>query len=83
MSKAKVTSKGQITIPKEIREKLDLNPGDNVFLEETEKGDIKMSVQKKSILDLRGILHRPGQKPKSVQEMNEGVTEYLKKKYKK
>lgn len=35
MELARVTSKGQITIPKDIREKLNLKPGDKVvFLEE-------------------------------------------------
>jgi len=39
MAKAKVTSKGQITIPKEVRERLGLRPGDEVeFL--VEKGQV-------------------------------------------
>ena len=83
MPKAKVTSKGQITIPKEIREKLHLNPGDKLLFEDTEQGEVKISSPKKSIKELRGILHRPGQKPKTVEEMNEGITEYLKEKHKK
>lgn len=38
MELARVTSKGQITIPKDIREKLNLKPGDKVvFLEEEDK----------------------------------------------
>jgi AbrB family looped-hinge helix DNA binding protein len=32
MAKAKITSKGQITLPKEIRDKLGLRPGDEVDL---------------------------------------------------
>lgn len=83
MNEAKVTSKGQITIPKEVREKMNLHSGDRVLFEETKEGEIKISTQKKSILRLRGILHRPGQKTVSVEEMNEGVKEYLKEKYKK
>jgi len=35
---AKVTSKGQITIPKEVREKLGVHPGEDVGFEE--KGDM-------------------------------------------
>lgn len=39
---AKLTSKGQITVPKEIREKLRLKEGDKVFFVE-EKGKIYFS----------------------------------------
>jgi AbrB family looped-hinge helix DNA binding protein len=38
MITAKVTSKGQITIPKEVREKLGVQPGEDVGFEE--KGDM-------------------------------------------
>ena len=34
MITAKVTSKGQVTIPKEIREKLGVHPGEDVGFEE-------------------------------------------------
>ncbi|MDR1105372.1 MAG: AbrB/MazE/SpoVT family DNA-binding domain-containing protein [Treponema sp.] len=38
MEMAKITSKGQITIPQEIREKMDLKKGDKIiFIEENGK----------------------------------------------
>ncbi len=83
MEQAKVTSKGQITIPKKIREKLNISPGDRINFVEEEDGKIKIYPQKKSIERLKGILYRPGQKALSIEEMNEGVTEYLREKYKK
>lgn len=83
MEQAKVTSKGQITIPKNIREKLNIKPGDKVNFIVDNEGEVKIYPQKKPIESLRGILHRPGQKSLSVEEMNEGITEYLKEKYKK
>lgn len=83
MEQAKVTSKGQITIPKKIREKLNINPGDKVKFVTDESGGVKLITQKKPIEELKGILHRPGQKPKTIEEMNEGITEYLKEKYSK
>lgn len=83
MEQAKVTSKGQITIPKKIREKLNISPGDKINFVEENDGEIKIYPQKKSIERLKGILHRPDQKALSIEEMNEGVTEYLKQKYKK
>lgn len=82
MAKAKVTNKGQITIPKEIWEKLHLNPGDKLLFEETKQGEVKISTQKKPIQDLRGILHRPGQEAKSVEEMNEGIKQKAVERYK-
>lgn len=83
MEQAKVTSKGQITIPKKIREKLHLGPGDKVNFVEDSNGEIRIYPQKKPIGRLRGILHRPGQEALSVEEMNKGIAEYLKEKYKK
>lgn len=38
MAKAKVTSKGQVTIPKEVRERLGLRPGDEIELVEDRGG---------------------------------------------
>jgi AbrB family looped-hinge helix DNA binding protein len=39
MTIAKVDSKGRITIPIEIRKRLDLQPGDRVRFAENEKGE--------------------------------------------
>ncbi|MDI3281036.1 MAG: AbrB/MazE/SpoVT family DNA-binding domain-containing protein [Bacillota bacterium] len=38
MYKAKITSKGQVTIPVEVRRKLGLKPGDTVELRESPAG---------------------------------------------
>ncbi len=35
---SKVTSKGQVTIPKPLRDKMGLRPGDEVEFEETDEG---------------------------------------------
>jgi len=35
---SRVTEKGQVTIPKEVREDLGIQPGDEVVFEETESG---------------------------------------------
>jgi AbrB family looped-hinge helix DNA binding protein len=83
MATATITSKGQVTIPKKIREKLGLKPGDKISFEVNEKGKLDVSTKTHSIMDTAGILHRPGQKAKSIEEMNEGVAEYFRKKYKK
>jgi len=40
MIRAKVTAKGQLTIPKVIREKLGIKPGDYIVVKETSSGYI-------------------------------------------
>jgi AbrB family looped-hinge helix DNA binding protein len=37
-TRAKITSKGQVTIPRAVRRAMGLKEGDNVVFEETEKG---------------------------------------------
>ncbi len=52
MELARVTTKGQITIPKDIREKLNLRPGDKViFLEE----DGRIIFANSSVVALKNI----------------------------
>jgi len=82
MAQATLSSKGQITIPKKIREKMNLHAGDEIYFTEEKDGNFKISSPKKSIKNLRGILHRPGQKALSVEEMDEEIAKYLKKKHK-
>lgn len=54
MSKStRVTEKGQATIPKELREKYDLEPGDEVVWMDTEKGIV---VKKRTRTSGRGML---------------------------
>jgi AbrB family looped-hinge helix DNA binding protein len=54
MSKStRVTEKGQATIPKELREKYDLEPGDEVVWMDTEEGIV---VKKRTRTSGRGML---------------------------
>lgn len=53
---AKVTSKGQITLPAKLREKLGLESGDHVEFAEEEDGSITISKKTDSFSDLRGIV---------------------------
>ena len=56
---AKVTSKGQITIPKKVREKLGVHPGEDVGFEEKDGiVFIKKAVTKSPFDKWAGKLHR-------------------------
>jgi len=62
MSKARMTSKGQITVPKEVRLKLNLKPGDRVLFIVEDDGAVRMRAANKDISSLRGILPPPKRK---------------------
>ena len=48
----KMSTRGRVTIPEEIREKLQLQPGDKLAFVETEKGVLLQPVR--SLEDLKG-----------------------------
>lgn len=73
-AKAKITSKGQITLPKELRQRLNVKEGDEIeFVEENGKTWVRP--RNVDIMDLAGMLHRPGMRPISIEEMDEAVME--------
>jgi len=76
MPEATITSKGQITVPKEIREALGVQAGDVLDFAIDEHGKVTVRPLRGDYRRLRGILKRPGQRPVSVEEMNESIREY-------
>ena len=69
MSTATITSKGQITIPVDIRSALKLEAGDRVDFVLDETGKVLFMPVSKSVTTLKGIVKRPD-KPVSLEEMN-------------
>jgi AbrB family looped-hinge helix DNA binding protein len=67
-----MTSKGQITVPKHVREKLNIQPGDRIHFFIEENGTVTFIPVKSDVRELKGILAKPA-KPVSVEEMNEAV----------
>ena len=70
MSSSTLTSKGQTTIPKDIREYLNLQPGHRIDFIVDEDGRVILRPATLDVRELAGILHREGQEPISVEEMN-------------
>jgi AbrB family looped-hinge helix DNA binding protein len=74
MAESTVTSKGQITIPKAVRERLHLEPGDKVYFDVRHDGSVSMMTRKHPIESLFGLLKakvKP-KRPITIQEMNPG-----------
>ncbi len=71
MASATVTSKGQITIPAEIRKRLKLNAGDRLdFIENGSSGRFEIVAANVPLVSLLGILPKP-ERPVTIEEMNE------------
>jgi len=67
---ATLTSKGQTTIPKPIREALEMKAGDRMTFTLLPDGVVLMRVKNKSVLDLAGRLHRKGRKVVPLDELS-------------
>jgi len=59
MSTAKITSKGQITIPREIRTLLDLQSGDKINFIIDDSGQVNFVPVTKDVTTLKGIVPKP------------------------
>jgi antitoxin PrlF len=72
MAKSTLTSKGQITIPKVVREQLHLEPGDEVHFDIRDDGSVSMQTQKHAVESLFGLLKAKGKsrRPIAIEEMN-------------
>ena len=68
-----ITSKGQTTIPKKIRNLLHLRPGDRIDFVVEESGRVVLEPATHDINDLEGMLHRPGMKALSDADMKRAV----------
>ena len=73
MPTATVTSKGQITIPKTVRELLRVEAGDQVDFSVNERGDVVVRSATADVRELRGLLKRTRRRAVSVEAMNGAV----------
>ena len=77
MVTATLTSKGQLTIPKAVRDSLHLHAGDRVAFVVHGDSEAVLKPVTKSVDEVFGRLHRPGQPRKSVGEMQAAVAKRM------
>lgn len=75
MPTATMTSKGQITIPKEVRDELHLMTGSKVLFVKLRDGQYRIIPRTGRIQDLAGMLHDPDESTMTIQDMNEAIAE--------
>ena len=78
MALAKITSKGQVTIPKAVRDSLKVYAGDKIEFVITEEGQALIRPVTKKVDDVYGRLYKPDRKPISIEKMNAGVRQKMK-----
>jgi antitoxin PrlF len=69
---AKLTSKGQITLPASLRAALGLDAGSRVEFVETGKGQFAIIAATEEVQSLKGMLKKPA-KAVSIEEMNQAI----------
>jgi antitoxin PrlF len=74
MPSATLTSKGQITIPVEVRKALKLKPGTRIDFYETDPGQFAIRAKTGSIRDLEGCVQKLGYVP-TIEEMNLAIAD--------
>jgi len=75
MADATLTSKGQITIPVQVRNALGIEAGDRIEFVELSEGQFVIMAATKSIRDLEGLFRGRRSKPVSVEEMNAAISQ--------
>jgi AbrB family looped-hinge helix DNA binding protein len=69
---ATLTSKGQITIPKAVRDRLNLRSGDRVDFVVEQDGTVRMVPLTASVRELKALVPRPKRKL-SLDDMDEAI----------
>jgi len=72
MSTATVTSKGQITIPADVRKALSVGTGDRVEFVSLEPGKFLFVVSKTPVTDLKGMFGKPAGTV-TIEDMNAAI----------
>ncbi|MGH8469686.1 MAG: AbrB/MazE/SpoVT family DNA-binding domain-containing protein [Gammaproteobacteria bacterium] len=72
MATATLTSKGQVTIPLDVRQRLGLDTGDRIEFVELEGGEYAIRPVIDDIRSLKGLLRKP-KRPVTVEDMNKAI----------
>lgn len=72
MTTATVTSKGQITIPANVRQALKVEAGDRVEFVEIDGGRFEFVAATRSVKELKGMFGKPSKRV-SIEDMNRAI----------
>ena len=72
MAIATISSKGQVTIPKQVRQGLGVSAGDRIEFTETAPGHYEILAATRDVSELKGIVGT-AKTPVSVEQMNKAI----------
>lgn len=79
---SKLTAQGQISVPSEVRKKLGIGPGSVLEWDERDNEIVVRRAGRYSSSDINAALFAGGlPKPKSTEELKEGIRKYMRKKH--
>ena len=81
MPDATVTTKGQVTIPKPVRDHLKLETGARLNFVIQADGSVVLKAVSRHVRELAGLLRRPRQRPVSIKAMDEGIAGHIRQKF--
>jgi antitoxin PrlF len=70
---ATLTSKGQITVPRAVREHLGVDTGDTIDFVIDPAGQVRVRAASGAVSALKGLLHRPGRAAVSQAAMDRAI----------
>lgn len=74
MTTATLTSKGQITIPADVRRALNVQTGDRVEFVQVQPGRFELVAATRSVRELKGMFDKPA-RAVSIDDMNRTIAE--------
>ena len=69
-SETRLTSKGRVTVPRQIRDRLGLKQGDKLTFTMLSDGTVVLRAKTRRLIEITGSLTRPGQPKVSVAQMS-------------
>ena len=77
MAISTITSKGQVTIPKKVREQLQLRTGDKLDFKVEGDGSLRVHPVAKRVSEVFGVFAHKAQKPLSTAQIKQRLREAL------
>lgn len=65
-----LTSKGQVTVPREIRQRMGLKPGDKMTFSLLSDGTLIVRPKVRRVTELAGMLYSPGRRAVPLEDMH-------------